>query len=72
MQQCNQAVTELDSNKIVDYRLLFESGVRHGEGWLIVRASELKFSDGLYAEVPFWCASGPTDRRGTVLRLESC
>jgi hypothetical protein len=29
-QQCNQAVTEFYSNDTVDYRLLFQSGVRLG------------------------------------------
>jgi hypothetical protein len=39
----------------------------------IVRASRWQFSDGLYAEVLFWRASGPTARRWIVLTcLESC
>jgi hypothetical protein len=38
IQQCNKAVTGLHSNKTVDYRLLFESDARHGEGQSIVAA----------------------------------
>jgi hypothetical protein len=38
-QQCDQAVTEFHSNKIVDYRLIFQSGIRHGEGQSIIGAS---------------------------------
>jgi hypothetical protein len=39
----------------------------------IVGASKWQFGDGLYAEVLFWRASGPTDRRWIVLTcLESC
>jgi hypothetical protein len=37
-QQCNNAVTGLHSNKTVDYRLLFESDARYGEGQSIVAA----------------------------------
>jgi hypothetical protein len=29
----------------------------------IVGASELQFNDGIYAEVPLWCARGPIARR---------
>jgi hypothetical protein len=32
----------------------------------IVGAGELQFNDGIYAEVPLWCASGPIARRWIV------
>jgi hypothetical protein len=38
-QQGNHAVSDFHSNEVVDYQLLFQSGVRHGEGQLIVGAS---------------------------------
>jgi hypothetical protein len=39
----------------------------------IVGASKWQFSDGLNAEVLFWCASRPIARRWIVLAcLESC
>jgi hypothetical protein len=47
-----------------------QSGVRLGCEWTarksIVGASELQFNDGIYAEVPLWCASEPIARRWIV------
>jgi hypothetical protein len=69
-QQCNQAIIEFYSNNTVDYRLLFQSGVTLGcEGTArksIVGAGKWQVNDGLYAEVPLWCASGPIARRWIV------
>jgi hypothetical protein len=50
-QQCNQAVIDFHSNKIVDYQLLFQSGVRHGEGQSIVGASVVSWGTSLSVDM---------------------
>jgi hypothetical protein len=74
IQQCNQAlnnVTKLWLSSIATilsttdlyFSLVLDLVCEWTARKSIVGANELQFNDGIYAEVPLWCASGPIARR---------